>query len=225
MANLTFHKVASLPGTLLPNAFYYVENAPNLYAESYLTDDAGNPFMLGNTIMIQQVAAAALSSEVYLAADIAARDALTLTVNSIVLVQDATGDATVTTGAALYFYSAALTTFTKVAEYESLDVVLDWNNIVNGPTSTPAQIDQAVADSHVHANLAVLDAITNAGSGAIITAAERTQITTNQTDIAALQAISHTHANIAVLDLLGVDGDGCLTYNALPVGSWTTVDW
>jgi len=65
-----------------------------------------------------------LSNSAVLAADIAARDALELTKNSFVLVSDATGDATVDVGAALYFYNVADDTWLKIAEYESLDIVI-----------------------------------------------------------------------------------------------------
>lgn len=65
-----------------------------------------------------------LSNSAQLVADIAARDALELTKNSFVLVSDATGDATVGTGAALYFYTLTTDSFLKIAEYESLDVVI-----------------------------------------------------------------------------------------------------
>lgn len=46
-----FFKVLTLPATLLPNAFYYVENGP--YAEAYLTDDTGVAKKLGNSEMIE----------------------------------------------------------------------------------------------------------------------------------------------------------------------------
>lgn len=48
-----FFKVTTLPGTLLANAFYYVENGN--YAEAYLTDDSGAAKKIGNTQMIQEL--------------------------------------------------------------------------------------------------------------------------------------------------------------------------
>lgn len=51
MANIRFFKVTQLPQTLEANSFYYVLNGN--YAESYLTDNAGNPKKLGNTAMIE----------------------------------------------------------------------------------------------------------------------------------------------------------------------------
>ena len=64
------------------------------------------------------------------AATIAARDALVLTKNSFVFVQDATGDATVTLGAAMYFYNKTASTYTKIAEYEGMDVTFPNRAIV-----------------------------------------------------------------------------------------------
>jgi hypothetical protein len=53
MADVRFYKVTSLPGELVPNSFYYVENGA--YAEAYLTDDTGVAKKVGNTIMIQEI--------------------------------------------------------------------------------------------------------------------------------------------------------------------------
>jgi hypothetical protein len=228
MADLKFYKVSALPGTLEPDAFYFVPSTGpggGLFAESYLTDASANPRLIGNTAMIQELVATANGIELQLVADIAARDALTLSMNSIVLVQDASADATVNSGAAMYFWDNAGTTFIKVTEFESLDVVVDWADITNKPVSTIAAIDQAVADSHTHANKPILDALTDSGSGLVITSAERTQIGTNQTDIAALQADNHTHANKTELDKITEDGNGCMLYNGELPMAWTTKDW
>lgn len=163
MALVKFFKLTSLPGTLEPNSFYYIENGA--YAESYLTDNAGVAKSLGNSAMIralanEEIANAAVSSNALeIVADIAARDALVLDANAFVLVLDASADPTVTAGAALYVYQLSTTTFIKVAEYESLDVIVKWADIQGRPTSTVAQIDAAVTASHTHSNKAVLDLI------------------------------------------------------------------
>lgn len=72
------------------------------------------------------IAALDLSATVQYAADIAARDTLAagLTKSSLIFVVDATSDATVTVGSALYFYDTVGEAFTKVSEYESLDLVI-----------------------------------------------------------------------------------------------------
>ncbi|WP_028627518.1 hypothetical protein [Metapseudomonas resinovorans] len=163
MAQIAFYKVATLPGSLVANAFYYVENGN--YAESYLTNSAGEAKSIGNSAMINALITEALSSlpssgaPVLFVADIAARDALEPSLEGavFVLVQDATGDPTVDAGAALYAWNPATTSWLKVAEYESMDVTLTWDAIQGRPTSTPAQIDSAVGQAHSHANKTTLD--------------------------------------------------------------------
>ena len=53
MAYVRFFKVTSLPATLEPDAFYYVENGD--YAEAYLTDTSGVAKKIGNTDMIEEL--------------------------------------------------------------------------------------------------------------------------------------------------------------------------
>jgi hypothetical protein len=48
---LRFFKVLVLPDTLIPDAFYYVENGE--YAEAYLTDNIGVAKKVGNSDMIE----------------------------------------------------------------------------------------------------------------------------------------------------------------------------
>lgn len=169
MAQLNFHKVTVLPGMLEANSIYFVENGS--VAETYVTNSTGVARSVGNTSMINDVVdlavdaaigtaiedAVSQTSAVEIVADIAARDALSLAANRLVLVLDATGDSTVNVGGAMYAYNHSTTTFSKVTEYESMDRVISWSEISGAPTSTPAQIDAAVAASHTHANMAVLD--------------------------------------------------------------------
>lgn len=126
--------------------------------------------------VVQPVVDAALDGldTLEIVADIAARDALTLGRNALVLVEDASADADVTSGAALYTYKAAADTYTLIATYEDPEVV--WESIVGRPASSPAQIDGAVALAHDHANKALLDALAEVGGaltysgGLVITA-------------------------------------------------------
>lgn len=160
---LKFYKVTSLPGTLEPDSFYFVENSS--YAESYITNSAGVAKSIGNTAMINALISAALAdweaaaNMVEIVADITARDALiaTLERNAMILVIDASDDVTVDSGAALYAYDATADETYKIAEYESMDVQVAWSAIQGGPTSSPAQIDTAVSQSHTHTNKTVLD--------------------------------------------------------------------
>lgn len=171
MAQIQFYKVSALPGTLQPNAFYYVLNGG--FAESYITDQAGNARGIGNSAMISSLVGDAVDDAVAainaleIVADIAARNALgaTLQRNVLVLVIDATGDTSVAAGSALYAYNHATTTFSKVAEYESMDVVIQWSSIQGRPTSTPAQLDNAVSLAHSHSNKSVLDQLGSDADG------------------------------------------------------------
>ena len=58
------------------------------------------------------------------AADIAARDALTVNGGDFVYVSDASADATVDSGGALYRRNTANTAYTKLAEFESMDLTM-----------------------------------------------------------------------------------------------------
>lgn len=163
MSQLNFYKVSSLPATLQPSSLYFVENGN--FSEGYITNKSGVAKGIGNSAMINQVATqlfASLSkSSVQVVADIAARNALVLTENTMVLVKNATTDPTVNSGAALYIYEKSLQTYSKIAEYESMDVTIAWAGISGRPTSTPAQIDNAVSASHNHTNKGVLDSISD----------------------------------------------------------------
>ena len=91
----------------------------------------------------------------------------------VVMVLDATGDATVTVGGAAYVLQATGTVEApaasayKIYEFEALteNFVLNWSAIVGKPTSTAAAIDDAVANAHSHADLALLDGLATNGDG------------------------------------------------------------
>lgn len=159
MAGFNVHKVTALPGTLEPNALYAVlASGGDANSECYITDSSGVAKGVGNTAFITAVVNSIIGAGFMfeIVADIPARDALSLTANSLVLVTDASADATVGAGAALYAWDTS--TFSKLTEFESLDVVLTWASITDGPTSTPAQVDDAVAKA-THANRTQLDLI------------------------------------------------------------------
>lgn len=91
-------------------------------ASTYTNTKHAEALAYADSAVSNAVAALDLSNSAVYAANIAARDALTLTKNSFVMVADASADATVETGAALYFYNLATTSYVKVAEYESMDL-------------------------------------------------------------------------------------------------------
>ena len=165
MTQLQFFQLSALPASLAPNAFYFVLSGN--VAESYLTTAGGTPKSIGNTAMINGLIDARLNAASTLlhVPNIQDRDALSPASNAMVLVTDATGDPSVQGGGALYFYDAAQSAYTKVAEYESMDLVLQWANISGRPGALPGDIDAAVAEAHSHANKAVLDALGDASGG------------------------------------------------------------
>lgn len=91
----------------------------------------------------------------------------------VVMVLDATGDATVDSGGAAYVLQATGTaeapaaSYYKIYEFEALteNFVLNWSSIVGKPTSSAAAIDDAVAKTHTHANKALLDVLDVNGDG------------------------------------------------------------
>lgn len=97
--------------------------------------------------------------ELLFTSTITTRDNLALDRDTLVLVQDATGDSTVNSGAAYYYYVAGTNTWNKVAEFEGMDLTVTWDSIDGRPNVTVAQLEQAVAMMHEHANKAILDGI------------------------------------------------------------------
>ena len=218
MATIKFHKVLVLPGTLEADSIYFVQNST--YSETYLTDSAGNAKSVGNSAMIAAVANTEISTRlaqhnlVEIVADITARNALaSQDRNLVVMVLDATGDATVTAGAALYAFRNSDNSWTKVAEYEGMDAVVQWSNINGRPTSSVAQLDAAVTNSHTHSNKTVLDATQESFTTAL-------KITY---DLAA--TASHGHGNKATLDKLTDAGGVLLLDGAAVTASWATKNW
>ena len=169
MAAIKFFKVTTLPAILEGHAVYYVAPVakPN-HVEMYVTSaDASTVRRIVNIDDIQSMINSSIqaSNAFEIVDNIAARDALTLSGNKFVLVLDATGDSTVTSGAATYAWRSSNSTWVKVSEYESLDVTLTWSAIQNKPSSSVADIDAAVAQRHTHANFTELNKIGENASG------------------------------------------------------------
>lgn len=159
---MRFFQETALPsGSLAPDSFYLILNGD--FCETYVTDNAGVAKLVGNTAMINELVAQATSSlsALQIVSDIDARTALNLTANTLVLVTDASADDDVDSGAALFAYNVSDSSYSLVAEYESLDqnLILNWDQIQGGPSSTPTAIDSAVAASHTHVNATQLDLI------------------------------------------------------------------
>jgi hypothetical protein len=169
MATLKVFKETALPGTLEANSIYFISDSGNAnFVEIYVTGTTGTVSRHVSTradiqTMIDNSMAAI--NELTIVANIAARDALAPTKTMYVYVENATGDATVSSGGATYLYKLSNTTWIKVSEAESLDVVLNWSAIQGKPTSSAANIDSAVSASHSHANKTQLDLVGQNGGG------------------------------------------------------------
>lgn len=169
MANFKVFRETALPGTLEPYSMYLIAPPakPN-HTEIYVTGSTAST--VKRVINEEDVAGMINSSiaafaEIKVVADIEARDALTPTANKMVMVLDATDDETVDDGAATYIYQVTTAEWIKISEAESMDVILDWANIENKPTSSVSDIDDAVAKRHEHSNKTQLDKIGEDGDG------------------------------------------------------------
>lgn len=168
MAQLRIERVNSLPATLQPSTLYYVKSPDANLVDLYVTgSDANELRHIISKSEIQALISAAVSAfpSIIIVQDIAERNALGLTRSTMVLVLDATGDPTVSNGSAMYVWDQGNSSWYKIAEYESLDLALTWDNIQGKPNSTPAAIDNAVNNAHSHANMSVLNKLDELPNG------------------------------------------------------------
>ena len=159
---LRIERVLALPGTITGSTMYVVKSAEAGLADVYFSNQDGTEVrhVIKKSEIESMVSTAVTDfTNIQVVADITARDALAPTRNVLALVIDASADTTVTAGAALYVYQLDTTTWIKVSEFESLDVTLTWAAIQNKPMAAVADIDDAVAKRHTHANSAMLDKI------------------------------------------------------------------
>lgn len=169
-ANLRVERVNALPETKTASTLYMVKSAVEGLFDLYVTgtNAAEVRHIISKSEISGMIASAVTDfTNIRVVADIAARNALAPTRNTLALVLDATTDATVDLGAALYVFDneSEPAGWVKVSEFESLDVVLDWSAIQNRPSSSVAAIDDAVSKVHVHDNKTELDKIGQDASG------------------------------------------------------------
>lgn len=182
------------PGDLIQPSTLYIVSTPGepTLADIYFTGNTPVSGQLSVKHIIKKSeitdmisAAVASLSSIRIVPNIAARDLLVstasgnipvLTANGFVLVLDATADAPtatnggVMTGAAMYLWSQSTASWTKVSEFESMDLQLYWQNIGDKPNMTPAQeaaepitetkLISAITHDHQHSNKDVIDLIT-----------------------------------------------------------------
>lgn len=170
MATLKMYRESALPGTLEANSIYYIApaSAPD-HVEIYVTGNSGSVVKrVLNEADIQALIDASvgeIGNSLEIVDDIAARDALSLTENTLVLVLDASSDSTVTSSSATYAYRVSDDSWTKISESESMDLVLSWDNLEDKPSSSVVDIDDAVTKRHTHSNKTQLDKIDEDGDG------------------------------------------------------------
>lgn len=156
--SLKIVRVNSLPGTLKPNTIYLTAMGPSEVRVTVVGNTAqdvrstvtrsevGGDINASGAVFINSavtqsktytddaiasaIAGLDPSSAPFYVNTVAERNALTLETNAFVVVGDATGDATVASGSALYFYNSSTTSFMKLAEYESMDLVIPNKNII-----------------------------------------------------------------------------------------------
>ena len=126
-------------------------------------------------------------------ANIATRNALTgLTIGDRVFVIDATGDATVTSGWAIYVWRGAA--FTKVAEQEGLDVVIGGANLSYTPSPTQGIVVSSTGDD------AIIPAADGTNAGLMLPGqvTKLSHVTVTQAvDLDAVEAASHAAVTLA----------------------------
>jgi hypothetical protein len=174
---LKIYRETALPGSLESYAIYMI--APSAagmedYVEMYVTDSSGYPRRIVNRSDIDTMIGDAIgaANEISIVADITERNTVispgtTGVYSKYVFVIDATADTTVATGGATYMYNPAVgyTDWIKISEAESLDLVIDWADIQNGPLSSTTDIDDAVDKRHSHTNKTQLDNIDEDANG------------------------------------------------------------
>ena len=142
-------------------------------------------------------------------ANIAARNALTgLTIGDRVFVIDATGDATVTSGWAIYVWRGAA--FTKVAEQEGLDVIVGGANLSYTPSPTQGVVVSSTGDD------AIIPAADGTNAGLMLPGqvTKLSHVTVTQAvDLDAVEAASH-----AAVTLVGSTNTNPLTRSGQALG-------
>lgn len=169
MSDFKIFKETAVPSELVPNSMIVVAppEKPGRI-EIYVVDNAGvaTRKVLDEAQVQTMIDAAVIGAGqgLQMVSTIAQRDEIDAVDGYEVLVADASADPTVNVGWARYvWYSGG---WVKLAEAESQDLILSWELLTGKPSSTPAQIDDAVSKRHAHANKTQLDKIGEDVTGA-----------------------------------------------------------
>ena len=163
----TYLKVTKSPTppvgpTYPPQTMWLVPSPTSGFLDIYISNAAGTEVKKTPTVdHITNMIASALANygNTIVVANITERNDLELLAVTQVYVIDATGDPTVETGAAVYLYNPVGDTYTKIQELATIDAIVNWSSIQGKPTSSVANIDDAVNKRHSHANLTSLNKI------------------------------------------------------------------
>jgi len=147
---------------------WLVPSSTSGFLDIYISNAAGTEIKKTPTLdHISNMIATALANygNTIIVANITELNALELLAVTQIYVLDATDDPTVETGAAVYLYNPVGGTFTKIQELATIDAIVNWSSIQGRPTSSVANIDDAVSKRHPHANLTSLNKIGEDGEG------------------------------------------------------------
>ena len=171
---IKFFRETSLPNTFVPYSIYFItdDNSAehtNIYVSS-ADGTSARRVMTPTDVNTAIIGALGNINEITVVNDIGERNTIRTTKpnTSYVYVIDATIDSTVTAGGATYLRDVSTSSWIKVSEAESMDVVLNWANIQDKPISEVADIDEAVAQRHTHANKDVLDKLSEDANGEML---------------------------------------------------------
>lgn len=159
MAQIYFYKETAAPAVYTANSVYFIAPTGKDYLELHVTGSNASvvkKIPTESEIRSWIAAGGVGRSPLKVVDDIDARDAQRASA-SMFYVKDATKDTSVKRGGAFYIYDG--TAFTKVAEAESMDLSLSWDDVKDKPNVTKQQIETTVTNTHTHANKTQLDKI------------------------------------------------------------------
>ena len=171
MSKFKIVRVTALPSTITPSTMYILKTPTSAIAEVYFSNNDGSVLVPGITEQfITDSFASLLASgmgQIEIVENINERNRANKNGNCLIMVIDATGDEFGSIGTVLYLYRAINSSYFRVSSFDGTNDAINggtggtiwWDTIQGRPTSTPEQIDQAVADSHTHSNKSVLDRI------------------------------------------------------------------
>lgn len=175
--HLKIRRVSKLPLNPKPASLYLVPSKEPNRCDAYVTNSNTSRTELLKLSSktdeeINKLISLATSKcmEVYFVDTIYQRNQLMGSVkrSAYIYVNNATEDSSVSLGSAVYLYNYNTQKYIKVFEKESIDVRITWASIEDGPNSTPAQVDEAVAKMHQHPNKPILDAISKDSNGYLV---------------------------------------------------------